>query len=229
MIVTDPIADLLTRIRNGLTAKHDSIIVPLSKEKKEIADILTGVYFELVYFSEEDDFMLYLGRDNDVDGDWETGIFKDNFRGVWGSIDGNIVYMELTYEGEDYNLYSIPILLNGAECNMRVCYDYTEEKWNILGVRRGLEDNGMSDRNLIKLKPGDTITTLHYAGLISDDGEIEQVEIDTFKVTANTSFYETDLGDGTFILLFEMVDAHNNSMYAEAVLITVEDGEIYME
>jgi len=40
MLLTDPIADLLTRIRNGLTAKHDSVIVPLSKEKKAIADIL---------------------------------------------------------------------------------------------------------------------------------------------------------------------------------------------
>ncbi len=40
MVVTDPIADLLTRIRNGLTARHDSVIVPLSKEKKTIADIL---------------------------------------------------------------------------------------------------------------------------------------------------------------------------------------------
>lgn len=40
MVVTDPIADLLTRIRNGLTARHDSVIVPLSREKKAIADIL---------------------------------------------------------------------------------------------------------------------------------------------------------------------------------------------
>lgn len=40
MMIMDPIADLLTRIRNGLTAKHDSVIVPLSREKKAIADIL---------------------------------------------------------------------------------------------------------------------------------------------------------------------------------------------
>ena len=195
---------------------------------REIADILSGVYFELVYFSEEDDIMLLLGRDNDIDCDWENGVFRDNFRGVWGSVDGYLVYMELTYESDEYNLYSVPILLNGAECNLRVCYDYGTGAWNILGVRRGLEDNGMSDRNLIKLKPGDTITTLHYVCLLSDDDEIERVEIDTFKVTADTAFYETELGDGTFMMLFEMVDAHNNSMYAEAVLITVEDGEIYM-
>ena len=40
MVTTDPIADLLTRIRNALTARHESVIVPMSKMKKSIADIL---------------------------------------------------------------------------------------------------------------------------------------------------------------------------------------------
>ena len=40
MVVTDPIADLLTRIRNALTARHDTVTVPTSKMKKAIADIL---------------------------------------------------------------------------------------------------------------------------------------------------------------------------------------------
>lgn len=40
MIVTDPIADMLTRIRNALMAKHVAVIVPVSKEKLAIAKIL---------------------------------------------------------------------------------------------------------------------------------------------------------------------------------------------
>ena len=36
----DPIADMLTRIRNGLTAKHESVVVPASQIKKAIADLL---------------------------------------------------------------------------------------------------------------------------------------------------------------------------------------------
>lgn len=40
MMITDPIADMLTRIRNGLVVKHDSVEVPFSKMKKAIADIL---------------------------------------------------------------------------------------------------------------------------------------------------------------------------------------------
>lgn len=40
MVVTDPIADMLTRLRNAITAKHESVLVPVSKEKETIAKIL---------------------------------------------------------------------------------------------------------------------------------------------------------------------------------------------
>ena len=40
MSMTDPIADMLTRIRNGLSAEHDSVVIPSSKMKIEIARIL---------------------------------------------------------------------------------------------------------------------------------------------------------------------------------------------
>lgn len=38
--MTDPIADMLTRIRNGLQARHDSVEIPRSRLKMEIARIL---------------------------------------------------------------------------------------------------------------------------------------------------------------------------------------------
>jgi len=40
MAMTDPIADMLTRIRNANTAKHDTVDVPSSKMKLSIAQIL---------------------------------------------------------------------------------------------------------------------------------------------------------------------------------------------
>ena len=40
MQITDPIADMLTRIRNANSAKHETVDVPVSNMKKAIADIL---------------------------------------------------------------------------------------------------------------------------------------------------------------------------------------------
>ena len=39
-MMTDPIADMLTRIRNGNNAKHDSVDIPASNIKKQLAQIL---------------------------------------------------------------------------------------------------------------------------------------------------------------------------------------------
>jgi len=39
-MVTDPIADMLTRIRNAVMVRHDSVLIPASKTKLSIAKIL---------------------------------------------------------------------------------------------------------------------------------------------------------------------------------------------
>ena len=39
-VVTDPLADYLTRVRNGLAAQHDSVEVPASRLKREVSRIL---------------------------------------------------------------------------------------------------------------------------------------------------------------------------------------------
>ena len=45
MVVTDPIADMLTRIRNAQIARHETVSIPESKMKKSIAEILLAEGF----------------------------------------------------------------------------------------------------------------------------------------------------------------------------------------
>ncbi|HHT14753.1 MAG: 30S ribosomal protein S8 [Christensenellales bacterium] len=40
MLINDPIADMLTRIRNAQVARHETVMIPASKTKKAIAKIL---------------------------------------------------------------------------------------------------------------------------------------------------------------------------------------------
>ena len=54
MIMTDPIADMLTRIRNALQQKHESVSMPASKEKQAIAKILKDEGFITDYSVEGD-------------------------------------------------------------------------------------------------------------------------------------------------------------------------------
>ena len=141
----------------------------------EADSILAGIGFSLYWLDEENDAMLLLGTDNDMTCDWENGVFSDNFRGVWGSIDGHLVYMELSSEGEDYNLYSVPVLLNGEAYNLQVVYDLTDEEWRILGARQGIGDSGMADKELRLLKPGGVIAIALYYGGANGYGERDAV------------------------------------------------------
>ena len=192
----------------------------------DIAEMLSSVYFNLFIYFEEDDLTLYLGRDNDIVSDWDEGYFYDNFRGVWGAIDGNLVFMDISYESDDYNLYAIPILLNGEACTLSVAYDFHSKSWEILGARPDNDIYGRASKKLIILEPGDEITTLHYIADLSGDGDFIELEIETFIYTENSAFNEEDLGDGTFIMLFELNDMNNNSFLSNIVFLEVEDGNI---
>ena len=54
MHLTDPIADMLTRIRNANTAKHNSVLIPFSKIKESIANILKNEGYIVGYEIKEE-------------------------------------------------------------------------------------------------------------------------------------------------------------------------------
>ncbi|MBT2732631.1 MULTISPECIES: 30S ribosomal protein S8 [Carnobacterium] len=71
MVMTDPIADFLTRVRNANQARHESLEAPASKIKKDIANILKREGFiKNVEYMEDDKqgiirvFLKY-GKDNE--------------------------------------------------------------------------------------------------------------------------------------------------------------------
>ena len=192
----------------------------------EANDVLAGIGFSLFYVDEAGDQMLLLGTDNDLTADWENGVFYDNFRGVWGALDGHLVYMELSFEGEDYNLYSVPILLNGEAYNLQVAYDFTAEEWSILGASQGLDESGMASKELRLLAEGDVITTIWKAATFTGDDDFEMYAAEELTVTADTAFGEAPLFDGSYSMVFEMWDAAGNYACSDAVTFDCAVGEI---
>lgn len=192
----------------------------------EANGVLAGIGFSLFYVDEVGDQMLLLGTDNDLTADWENGVFYDNFRGVWGALDGHLVYMELSFEGDDYNLYSVPILLNGEAYNLQVAYDFTAEEWSILGASQGLDESGMASKELRLLAEGDVITTIWKAATFTGDDDFEMYAAEELTVTANTAFGEAPLFDGSYSMVFEMWDAAGNYACSDAVTFDCAGGEI---
>ena len=134
--------------------------------------------------------------------------------------------MELSYESEDYNLYAVPILLNGEPYNLEVAYDFDTEAWYILGARQGIDESGMADKELRQLTPGDEISTVWYLASLYDDDEFEPYEAETLTVTEDTAFDEVSLPAGRYMMLFEFWDAQGNSGTSQSVTFDVDGDDI---
>ena len=188
-------------------------------------DSVASVTFDLIYTDWENGQFIYLGNDNDISGDWETGVFEDNFRGMWGSMDGHFAFMELAGEGDDYNLYSVPVKLNGKETNMEVVYDFNEGAYSIIGVSDGIDETtGMSDRTSAKLKKGDQISLITY-GTDSSGSNVVQYESDPISYTGPDQFTEIELYNGTYAYEFVVKDTMGTESDTDFAYITYTDGE----
>ena len=200
-----------------------SVSVTLSESEMEL---LSSVRCNLLYLDEN--VVIHLGSDANIDADWDTGIFRDNFDGTWPMLDGHPVYIELTEEGDDYNLYSIPIKLNGEECILQVSYNYNDETYHILGAYRELEESDMSDQELIPLREGDMVTTIHFAKPVSDndDDELAAVEAETFQIGSHPAVEDEELGDGTYGYIFEFLAPTGESALSEIAVFNIEGGNI---
>ena len=110
---------------------------------------------------------------------------------------------------------------------MSVSYNDQNKDYKILGARKAVDKNGMGDKFLRKLKAGDVIEPIHYVfpDLKNSDG-VQTLPIEKLTVTADTKFEETELGDGQYLFVFEMKDMRNHSYDSQAVLFSLENGQI---
>ena len=110
---------------------------------------------------------------------------------------------------------------------MQVVYDFNTEQWKILGAWKGIDENGMADKELRLLTAGDELTTIWKLATLSGDDDFELYTADTITVTDETAFGEAPLFDGTYCIVYEMTDAAGNTACSQAVQFDVADGEIY--
>ena len=215
--------DDLSDLQIQIDKKNNAFVQLTEAQLENIAHINCN----LAYIDTDNDLILYVGSDSNVKVDWKRGTVTDNFDATWPMLDGHPVYIEVTAVEEDYNLYSIPIKLNGVRCNLIAAYDYKNNGYKILGVRGVNSSGGMSDKNLIKLKAGDTITTLHYGLSISgEDTDFTEAEVDTFTISDNVKLSDEKIGDGDYLYCFEFVTPNNNSVTSQYINFTVEGENI---
>ncbi len=193
----------------------------------DASSVLSSVCFELWYGDPDYDLMMYLGTDDNLSFNWADGIFTDQFYGSWGHLDGFPVFMELSYASSEYNVYTVPILLNGEEYNLLVVYDFENNVWMIMGARRSISDEGMADKDLRQLEVGDEVTILWYYTTLSGVEDLQEFEAEVITVTENTEFTYETLFDGLYGIMYDYTDLQGNTGLSQVAMFEIENGEIY--
>jgi len=201
-------------------------------------DIVQDVEFALYMIDWEEDAAVLLGTDNDIDAYWDEGVFYDNFRGVWLTINGEYCSPILIDSQDDYNLYTIPILLNGERTNLRVQFVIESEdedgvtgSYQALGVWDGTNDaTGITARDIKPLQEGDVILPLFDAYTLDDIGG-DAEEWESYEVTAGkngeVTLEEDDLFDGEYYYTFKLTDIFGQEYESDGVSLYMEGDEFY--
>ena len=190
------------------------------------AESVDQVLFSLFFTDYDGNMYISLGTDDDIATDWDSCVFKDNFRGTWLSIDGCFCAPELLAQEDEYNLYSIPILLNGEETNLRIAYLWEDACYQLIGACDGLDsETGMASRDIRELNNGDIISPIFECYDI-DSFEMTRCILDEIVVNGSPVIEEIELVNGDYLYQFELRDVFNNSYFSEACTMTVSDGEI---
>ena len=188
---------------------------------------LAAIRCELVWYNAKQDVLVMLGNDANVDMDWDSGLCKDNFDGTWMMLDEHPMYVDVTDESDTSITYAIPIKLNGKQMNLFVSYDKNAGAYKILGARAGLNEKGAADRNLVKLKAGDKVTTQFYGASINGGGEdVVLVDADTFEIGDKPTVSDEPLEDGTYAYIFDFITPTDDYAMSDLATYELKNGNI---
>ncbi len=218
--------DYSVQLKTQITDDGD-FTLDVTSGMESVASVMFSIYYMDYDYNE---YML-LGVDNDIDGDWDSGSFADNFRGVWPTINGNYCAPTLLAETDTYNLYTIPILLNGEKTNLRAAYiwDTGEDgHFEVYGAWNGIDsDTGMSAKDIIQLKDGDQVTLL-FDAVNWDTGETTTYEMGSFTVSGTPVMEESDLFDGEYLYQYIVTDVFGRVTYSDQAIMECKNGDIFV-
>lgn len=80
---------------------------------------------------------VFLGRYDKLDGNWEAGIFKDDFNCKMLRLFGKNVTARLVRSYEDYDIYSVPVIMDKQKRYVRIMKKHDKDKYEVLGVWDG--------------------------------------------------------------------------------------------
>ncbi len=218
-----------TNLKSRTLQEEDdgSFTVVISEEDRE--NVLNIYNFVGIALDENIDSVLSLGYDSDIYYDIETGIVKDNFTGWWTGINGHLVTLNIIEETDDYNLYSVPAIVNGNEIEIigKWYWDDTFAEGGYYEVLGGWaladEYSLMSEKSFIDLKIGDAVEfQFEVLDMVYEDDFIFAMDEIILQEEPYMGFVELASGE-QYIYAFYFEDYSLNGIFSEYTVFDLID------
>lgn len=189
----------------------------------------TSDVLALVYQDMNDGTLIELGETYDVNIDWDTGYVSDNFDGYWLSLpDGQNLATYIVDVTDDYVIYTSPVLLNGEETYLRMRQYFDDGTVKVEGTWDGIDEYGASDKRILKLRNGDSITPMYFS--IDDEGDdMDEYEGETYTLKSKKGNLKVGydyLYEGDYAYSFCITDIFGDDYVTDPVTFNLENGEI---
>ena len=190
-------------------------------------DLFSDVSINLYKADSKSGKYVFIGKYKDLETNWEGGIFKDNFSGRMPRLASKNVTMRLVRSYEDYDLYAIPVVLNGVRSSVRVQYDRDRNDYDIIGVWSGADENGMVSSPVRKLGMFDRITPV--LAVYDEEHKKTEYVMGSVGMKLGSGVSESNIGDGEYIFEYEMTDIYGQKRRGTPVKCSASGGKIKFE
>ena len=187
------------------------------------ASAVYGYVFEL---SEDGEDVIEIGETVDVVGDWETGYFEDDFDGWWLSLpDGQNLATYIVEYGDDYVLYTSPVLLNDELMYLRL-RQYDDYSVVVEGAWYGISDSGAAGREIYRIEAGDVIVPVYQSFGLEDEEEDYYTGVE-YHVRGELNVEYEQMEPGSYLYCFCIDDIYGDYFMTDFVQFDVEeDGSV---
>ena len=192
----------------------------------QLYDIDYFNYAACSLYTDVDGTTIYLGEDDEVDTDLDEMTLRDTFDGSWPSINGSALAIETVSVSDERSVYTCPVLLNGEQTNLRIEYDFSANKWEVIGAWDGIDPNtGMASRDVVKLTNGDVITPVYY---VLSDNDDDYYYGEEYTVDGEITIEYEALPAADYYYSMSLYDVYGNVYYTDFVTFTYdENGDLY--
>ena len=209
-------------------------------ELDDDVDSVAAVFLQLYVLDQATEDIILFGTRHDISAFWDYGLFRDEFTGSWGSIDGALCYMEAIAADDGYILYQVPVYHNGVLKDMMVLYswdgeDFYEGEYEILGIISMNDDkDGVPDPTFEELKIGDVVEPA-LSRLTVRSGYNEEISgpgdpaTHPITVKRDTRFSDMSLGDGIYLIAFLIFDYTGTEHLTDFGYYVVAEGIFFAE